>query len=108
MDDSARRRPAQRFTLQNRDIYGFHCPGIFLGRALRYCVGGKMSRAGLPSSVTAVRRMPGAVQSIPVVAVDGGDHPSPPPRDKRAMRVLMFGWEFPPFVAGGLATATLG
>ena len=24
------------------------------------------------------------------------------------MRVLMFGWEFPPFVAGGLATATLG
>ena len=24
------------------------------------------------------------------------------------MRVLMFGWEFPPFQAGGLATATLG
>jgi len=24
------------------------------------------------------------------------------------MRVLMFGWEFPPFVAGGLATATVG
>ena len=24
------------------------------------------------------------------------------------MRVLMFGWEFPPYQAGGLATATLG
>src|SRR5579872_1985492 len=24
------------------------------------------------------------------------------------MRVLMFGWEFPPYRAGGLATATLG
>src|SRR5215469_5956675 len=24
------------------------------------------------------------------------------------MRVLMFGWEFPPFKAGGLATATAG
>jgi hypothetical protein len=24
------------------------------------------------------------------------------------MRVLMFGWDFPPFQAGGLATATLG
>ena len=24
------------------------------------------------------------------------------------MRVLMFGWEFPPFQAGGLATATVG
>jgi len=24
------------------------------------------------------------------------------------MRVLMFGWEFPPFQAGGLATATHG
>ena len=23
-------------------------------------------------------------------------------------RVLMFGWEFPPFQAGGLATPTLG
>lgn len=26
----------------------------------------------------------------------------------RRPRVLMFGWEFPPFVAGGLATATVG
>ena len=25
-----------------------------------------------------------------------------------AVRVLMFGWEFPPFQAGGLATATVG
>ena len=24
------------------------------------------------------------------------------------MKVLMFGWEFPPYQAGGLATATLG
>ena len=24
------------------------------------------------------------------------------------MRVLMFGWEFPPYQAGGLATATVG
>ena len=30
------------------------------------------------------------------------------PRAARPVRVLMFGWEFPPYQAGGLATATLG
>src|SRR5439155_23712302 len=39
--------------------------------------------------------------------------PPPPrlaivPRTSSLMRVLMFGWEFSPFQAGGLATATLG
>src|SRR6266699_1118825 len=29
-------------------------------------------------------------------------------RGDRAVQVLMFGWEFPPHQAGGLATATLG
>jgi len=29
-------------------------------------------------------------------------------RSGRPMQVLMFGWEFPPYQAGGLATATLG
>src|SRR5439155_24765514 len=29
-------------------------------------------------------------------------------RSGRPIRVLMFGWEFPPYQAGGLATATLG
>src|SRR5216117_2188453 len=29
-------------------------------------------------------------------------------RSGRSIRVLMFGWEFPPYQAGGLATATLG
>lgn len=35
-------------------------------------------------------------------------HPRPVPEVPVTMRVLMFGWEFPPFQAGGLATATHG
>src|SRR5262245_16281911 len=41
----------------------------------------------------------------------GGVPPSVPCHregDPRPVKVLMFGWEFPPYQAGGLATATVG
>ena len=34
--------------------------------------------------------------------------PTPNTKKKKDMKVLMFGWEYPPHVFGGLATANYG
>jgi hypothetical protein len=54
-----------------------------------------------------IGNLPGPADIGPHVPVEF----EPLPRGSEAavsLRVLMFGWEFPPFQAGGLGTATLG
>src|SRR5512146_585196 len=63
-----------------------------------------------PAIGSRVARRPGEPLSPPRHSADvrSANDPLPRPPDPVSLRVLMFGWEFPPFQAGGLGTATQG